>query len=131
MATTDFGAVIAALVGQWEGVEVSPHRFGGVEFRVGRREIGHVHVDGVADLLVSVRLRRDLVAAGRALPHRTLPHSAWISIRLRSEHDVPAAVDLFRLNYNRLRGTAVRVPAAPRRGTPAWLGDRCADALPA
>ena len=50
MATTDFGAVIAEIVRQWDGVEVSPHRFGGVEFRVGLREIGHVHADGVADL---------------------------------------------------------------------------------
>ncbi len=115
MATTDFGAVIAALVGKWEGVEVSPHRFGGVEFRVGRREIGHVHVDGVADLLVSVRLRRDLVAAGRALAHRTLPHSGWISFRIRSEHDVPAAVALFRLNYDRLCAfSPPRAAAHPR-----------------
>jgi hypothetical protein len=131
MATTDFGAVIAALVGKWEGVEVSPHRFGGVEFRVGRREIGHVHLGGVADLLVSVRLRRDLVAAGRASPHRTLPHSGWISFRIRSEHDVPAAVALFRLNYDRLRGSAVRLLPTPRRGAPTMLGDRSADDLPA
>lgn len=26
----------------WEGVTASPHRFGGTEFRLGRREIGHI-----------------------------------------------------------------------------------------
>ena len=131
MGTIDFGAVVAGVVERWEGVEVSPHRFGGVEFRVGRREIGHVHVGGVADLLVSVRMRRDLVAAGRALPHHTLPHSGWISVRLRTEHDVPAAVELFRLNYERLCGLAVRSIPTPMRGQPRMLGDRVADDLPA
>ena len=30
-------------VGSWDGVTVSPHRYGGIEFRVGRRELGHLH----------------------------------------------------------------------------------------
>jgi Family of unknown function (DUF5519) len=131
VGTVDFGAVVAGVVRQWEGVEVSPHRFGGVEFRVGMREIGHVHVGGVADLLVSVRMRRDLVAAGRAQAHHTLPHSGWISFRLRSEHDVPAAVALFRLNYDRLRGIGVRNVSTPMVGQPFLLGDRVADDMPA
>jgi hypothetical protein len=29
----------------WPGVTVEPHRFGGIEFREGRREIGHLHGD--------------------------------------------------------------------------------------
>ena len=131
MGTIDFGAVVAGVVEQWEGVDVSPHRFGGVEFRVGKREIGHVHVGGVADLLVSVRMRRDLVAAGRALPHPTLPHSGWISVRLRTEHDIPGALALFRLNYERLRGLGMRHVSTPMRGQPRMLGDRVADDLPA
>lgn len=132
MATPDFVALIANVVRDWEGVELRPHRFGGVEFRVGRREIGHVHVDGVADLLVSVRMRRDLVAAGRAMAHRTLPHSGWISVRLRSEHDVPGAVELFRLNYDRLTGAAIRSSAPPvALSNVRMLADRSVDDLPA
>lgn len=131
MATIDFGASVAEVLREWEGVSVLRHRFGGAEFRVGSREIGHVHVDGVADLLMSVRLRRDLVAAGRADAHHTLPHSGWISFRLRSEHDVPAAVALFRLNYERLRGVATRPAPGPLLGRPQLLADRTADDLPA
>jgi Family of unknown function (DUF5519) len=131
MGTIDCGALVAGVVKQWQGVEVSPHRFGGVEFRVGKREIGHIHVGGVADLLVSVRLRRDLVAAGRARAHHTLPHSGWISFRLRTEHDVPAAVELFRLNYERLCGAGVRHISTPMQGQPHLLGDRVADDMPA
>jgi hypothetical protein len=34
----------------WDGVTVHPHRFGGVEFRLGKVELGHLHGDGLADL---------------------------------------------------------------------------------
>jgi hypothetical protein len=88
-------------VGSWEGVTVAPHRFGGVEFRVGRRELGHVHGDRLADLPFPVAIRKELVAAGRAEPHHILPHSGWVSLWIRREADVDTAIDLFRLNYDR------------------------------
>jgi hypothetical protein len=132
MATIDFGAIIADIIRQWDDVDVRPHPFGGVEFRVGSREIGHVHVGGVADLLVSVRMRRDLVAGGRASAHHTLPHSGWISFRVRSEHDIPAVVELFRLNYVRIRGGSLRTsaPGVIHR-TATMLGDNTVGDLPA
>ena len=131
MATLDYGAKLAKVLRQWHGVSVVPHRFGGFEFRMGNRTIGHVHVGGIADLLVNVRLRRDLVAAGRAQPHHALLHSGWISFRLRSEHDIPAAVELFRLNYERLRGSGARPGLKPMLGHPRLVGDRTTDDLPA
>jgi hypothetical protein len=131
MGTIDLGALVAGIVKHWDGVDVRPYRFGGVEFRLDHREIGHVHVGGVADLLMPVRLRRDLVAAGRAEPHRTQPHSGWISFRMRSEHDVPAAVELFRLNYERLRGIVRPRPMPSHSTNPTMLADRSADDMPA
>lgn len=131
MGTPDYGARLAELLKHWSDMDVLPHRYGGVEFRVGKREIGHVHLSGVADLLVSVRLRRDLVAAGRAQAHHTLPHSGWVSFRIRNEHDIPAAVELFRLNYDRVRGTLSPSARPPMLGRPELLGDRAADDLPA
>lgn len=131
MGTTDFGAIIAGIIRQWDDVQVLPHRSGGVEFRVNKREIGHVRVSNVADLLCSVSMRRDLVAAGRATAHRTLPHSGWISFRIRSEHDVPAALELFRLNYERLCGTSIKPPVNTILGHASLLTDRGLDDMPA
>ena len=131
MGTIDLGELVAGIVKHWDGVEVRPYRFGGVEFRVDHREIGHIHVGGVADLLMPVRSRRDLVAAGRAESHRTQPHSGWISYRMRSEHDVPAAVELFRLNYDRLRGIVRPRMMTSLMTNSTMLGDRSADDLPA
>jgi hypothetical protein len=34
------GVRIAAAVMAWPGVERAPHRFGGIEFRLGKRELG-------------------------------------------------------------------------------------------
>ncbi len=57
----------------WHGVTEEPHRFGGVEFRLGKRELGHLHGDYLADLPFPVRVREELVREGRALHHHILP----------------------------------------------------------
>jgi hypothetical protein len=88
-------------VGSWPEVTVIPHRFGGVEFRVGRRELGHLHGGHLADLPFPRRIRDEMIAAGRADPHHVLPDTGWVSFRIRSADDVERAIALFRLNYDR------------------------------
>lgn len=88
-------------VSAWPGVSLSPHRFGGLEFRLGRRELGHLHGSRLADLPFPVRVREELVAAGKAEPHHVLPQSGWVSYHIRSASDVTDVVALFRLNYDR------------------------------
>jgi luciferase-like monooxygenase len=95
------GARIEREVGSWAGVTVAPHRFGGVEFRVGRRELGHLHGSRLADLPFPVSIRKELIAARRADPHHILPESGWVSFRIRGDADADAAIELFRLNYER------------------------------
>ena len=88
-------------VASWPGVTATPHRFGGVEFRVGRREIGHLHGDRLADLPFPKRIRDELVSAGRAEPHHILPETGWVSYFMRTADDARGAIELFRLNYDR------------------------------
>jgi len=95
------GKLIEQEVASWPGVSVEPHRFGGVEFRLGRRELGHLHGSRLADLPFPVKTRERLVAAGRAQPHHVLPDSGWVSFYIRDAADIPAVVELFRLNYDR------------------------------
>jgi hypothetical protein len=94
-------AQITKEVAGWEGVSVEPHRFGGVEFLVGRRELGHLHGSRLADLPFPLRIRERLVAEGRARPHHILPESGWVSYAIRDASDVPAVIALFRLNFDR------------------------------
>jgi hypothetical protein len=92
---------IAREVTSWAGVSAAPHRFGGIEFRLGRRELGHLHGSRLADLPFPRRVRDELVSSGRAVPHHVLPESGWVSFRIRDPGDVEAVIELFRLNYDR------------------------------
>ena len=101
---------IRAEVASWDGVSVHPHRFGGTEFRLGKRELGHVHGDAdrprLADLPFPRTIRDMLVETGRARPHHVLPDSGWVSFPIRSEEDEREAIELFRLSYERARVAA-------------------------
>jgi len=92
---------IAREVTSWDGVTSQSHRFGGVEFRVGHRELGHLHDDHLADLPFPIRVRDWLIAEGRAERHHILPESGWVSRRIKGPDDVDAVIELFRLNYLR------------------------------
>ena len=96
---------IAEEVVKMQGVEARPHRFGGTEFRVGRRELGHIHGDHQADIAFPMAVRNRLVSEGRAEPHHVLPESGWVTFRFRREEDVRAAIELFRLAYRSAGGS--------------------------
>lgn len=95
----------------WPEVTAVPHRFGGTEFRVHNHEIGHLHGSRQADLPFPVRVREELVATGRASLHHILPASGWVSYYMRQPEDVPGAIALFRLNYERLTARPPRAAA--------------------
>jgi hypothetical protein len=83
----------------WEGISAKPHRFGGREFNLGNREVGHIHGDYMVDIPFPVKVRKELVAAGKAEPHHLLPESGWVSYYIRKEDDISGAIDLFERSY--------------------------------
>lgn len=91
----------------WPGVSKrtdgsGPGGVGVTGYRVGRRQIGHIHHDGVADLQFPRAVHDELVRSGRARPHRG-GFAAVVSYPLRTEGDVPGLLELFRMNYERIR----------------------------
>lgn len=92
---------ITETVGSWPDVEVGPHRFGGVEFKVGRRELGHLHGDRIADLPFPRRVRDELVADGRARPHHVLPGTGWVTVSIAEPDEAERVIELFRMAYER------------------------------
>lgn len=103
----DIGARIEAAVTSWEGVTAHEHRLGGRELRYGRRELGHLHGDRVADLPFPTRIAAMLVETGRAQPHR-FARGGWVTFAIRDEQDADAAIELFRLSYERARVAEAR-----------------------
>jgi len=84
----------------WEGVSSHPHRFGGIEFRFGKRELGHVHGNVLVDIPFPKKIRNELVESGRAAPHHILPESGWISFYIRRDEDVDEAIRLLKLSFD-------------------------------
>src|SRR5919199_3395724 len=89
----------------WPGVTLQPHRFGGTEFRINGREMGHMHGGRFADLPFPMRIRNEMVEGGRVLPHHVLPNSGWVTFLINEEADVTSLISLFRLQYDRLSGS--------------------------
>jgi Family of unknown function (DUF5519) len=93
----------------WPGVTEAEHSFGGVEFHVGKREIGHLHDDlDLADLPFPVKVREELVREGKAQPHHIFPNTGWVSYSIPNEDAVPGAIELFRMSYERAMATQER-----------------------
>src|SRR5258708_6534001 len=117
------GVRIRTALMAWPGVTAEPHRFGGTEYRYGRKEMGHVHGDRLADLPFPRRIHDELIAAGRAELHHVLPETGWVSRWISSADEADDVIALFRINYERYSagapetGAGADPEANPKAGT--------------
>src|SRR5438445_12705252 len=77
MPVRDAREKIHRAVQDWPGVTSRRHRFSGTEYRLARREIGHVHADRLVDIPLPKPVRDELVSVGRAQPS-PCPASEWV-----------------------------------------------------
>jgi hypothetical protein len=106
---------IEATVMAWPGVEAGWGSRGEYAFRVGRREIGHLHGDHAAHFFFPKDAWAELMAEGRIVPHPVFPdREGPAARRIEDEEDVREVIDLMRLNYDRMsaRLTDSTAPAA-------------------
>jgi hypothetical protein len=88
----------------WPNVTAEQHKFGGIEFLLNKREMGHIHGDRLADLPFPMKARNELVNSGRASPHHVMPQSGWVSYWIeKGEEDLDSVIGLFRLRYEQLK----------------------------
>jgi hypothetical protein len=100
-------------VGNWEGNTSGLHRFGGVEYMLGSREIGRVRGDSLVDVPLPKHVRDELVTSGQAKPHHVLPQSGWVSVHLKDPGDVDRAIWILRRSYEIAREQIERRSAHP------------------
>jgi hypothetical protein len=90
-------------VTSWPGVEYGPGRRGEFAFRVGRREIGHLHGDRAAHFSFPKDVWADLFALGRIVHHPVFPGKEGPAARrIEDQDDVRDVIELLRLNYDRV-----------------------------
>jgi Luciferase len=86
----------------WPGVTAGPGRRGEFAFRVGRREIGHLHGDHAAHFGFPRAVAAELRDAGRIGPHPAFPDNpGWGARRIRDEADIDDVIAILRMNYDR------------------------------
>jgi hypothetical protein len=86
-------------VAGWNDIQRSVHKFGGIQFNCGTREVGHIHSNGILDILFSRKMKADLLQGGRISDHHVFMQSGWISFYIHTEADIQMAIELLALSY--------------------------------
>lgn len=106
---------ITSEVTAWPGVEAGQGRRGEFAFTVGGREIGHLHGDHAVHFSFPREVWLALTREGRIVEHPVFPGRVGPAARtIRDAADVGDAIELLRLNYERVAGRAGRKPEAGR-----------------
>ena len=94
---------IAEEVEAWPGVTASPGSRGEYSFKLGAREIGHLHGNRVAHFGFPKAVWQELYDAGRIDYHPVFPGKAGFGARdIRGEDDEREVIALLRLQYDRV-----------------------------
>jgi hypothetical protein len=100
---------ITAEVCSWPGVAAGPGRRGEFAFKLGRREIGHLHGDHAAHFSFPKELWAELAEQGRITEHPVFPGRIGPAARrIESEADLRDVIALMRLNYERAAAPRAR-----------------------
>src|ERR671911_2295696 len=84
-------------VTSWPGVTAGPGRRGEFAFKLGAREIGHLHGDHAAHFMFPKELWRELRARGRIVDHPVFPGKIGPAARrIENEADVRDVIELLR-----------------------------------
>jgi hypothetical protein len=103
-------------VASWPGIEAGPGSRGEFAFKVGGREIGHLHGDYAAHFGFPKRVWSELFEQGRIDYHPVFPgRPGFAARRIETDHDVEDVIALMRLNYERV---------VDRHGLPTATGRR-------
>jgi hypothetical protein len=83
----------------WPGTKSTLHKYGGTQFDYQDMEIGHIHSNGLLDLLLNLKTKQQLLAEGRVTDHHTFTKSGWVSFTIKNKEDKANALALLRIAY--------------------------------
>ena len=82
------------------GVESVKHRLGETEYKLGKREIGHIQSNYLVDIPFPMKIRNKLIKNREVKPHHILPENGWVSMYIRKEDDVQNAIRLLKESFD-------------------------------
>jgi hypothetical protein len=87
----------------WPGVTAAPGDRGELSFKVGRREIGHLHGDRAAHFGFPKPVWAELYEQGRIVHHPVFPDQPGFGARrIDDDADIRDVIALLRINYDRV-----------------------------
>ena len=90
-------------VSTWPGIVIDDGELGELAFKVGKREIGHLHGNQAAHFGFPRKVWDRLSAEGRIAPHPVFPdRHGPAARRIATDDDIRDVIELLRLNYDRL-----------------------------
>jgi hypothetical protein len=95
----DYVDEIESEVMTWQNTSISFHKYGGIQFDAHQKEIGHIHGNGLLDVLFSREIKMQCIKAGRVQEHHVFKDSGWISLWVKNDDDKNLAVELLRRSY--------------------------------
>jgi len=112
-----FPQMVSAEIQKWENIVSASHWYlynrtqvDGADFYVGEEELGHIHMDGSIHLATNEALKKALLKNNLAAKFPYGNH--WVQFRILTEKDVPKALFLFQVNYERLMGISEEILVA-------------------
>jgi hypothetical protein len=91
---------IESEISGWDNIRVSIHKYGGVQFNYARHELGHIHSNGLLDMLFTREMKKHLMAGdSRVVHHHVFENTGWISFYVKTEADAAYAVNLLKMAY--------------------------------
>src|SRR5687768_15994117 len=78
----------------WKNTSIHVHKFGGLQFNLREKEIGHIHGNGFLDILFSRKIKNQLLKEGKVKNHHTFKDSGWITFQIQTDQDKGLATEL-------------------------------------
>lgn len=88
----------------WQHTSLHIHKFGGTQFNLRGKELGHIHGNGLLDVLFSRKMKAELSERYPVKDHHIFKNSGWISFQVQTEDDKKVAIELLRCSYAAFRG---------------------------
>jgi uncharacterized membrane protein YcgQ (UPF0703/DUF1980 family) len=83
----------------WKNTSMQIHKYGGIQFNCGKNEIGHIHGNGLLDILFSRAIKSQFLKEEKVLDHHTFKNSGWITFPIKTIEDKESAIELLKYSY--------------------------------
>jgi hypothetical protein len=95
---------------RWENTSTTIHKYGGLQLNFNGKEIGHIHSNGLLDMLLSRNIKQELIMEGNIEEHHLFKNTGWISFYMYVTADKEYALKLLKLAYTNQNRHSLTLP---------------------